>query len=131
MKKIIGIFSICLLMLSLFACSTKSDANGSMAPSSSTGFYDNEEYLELNEKGFIKTEENNKVNVSLDSSTAAYSNIRKNIVNNYNIHKDSVNIEQMLNYFNYSYSNNSDEQLQSFLEIGTCPWNESNQLLFS
>ena len=37
--------------------------------------------------------------------------------------------EQILNYFNYSYVNESNEQLQSFLEIGTCPWNENNKLL--
>ena len=133
MKKIIGIFSICLSMLLLFACSTKNDANGSlngsMAPSVSKDFYDNEEYLELNEKGFIKTEENNKVNVSLDSSNAAYSNIRRMINNGVKIQKDSVNIEQMLNYFNYSYTNTSNEQLDSFLEIAECPWNSQNMLL--
>lgn len=133
MKKIIGIFSICLSILLLFACSTKNDANsslnGSMAPSVSKDFYDNEEYLELNEKGFIKTEENNKVNVSLDSSNAAYSNIRRMINNGVKIQKDSVNIEQMLNYFNYSYTNTSNEQLDSFLEIAECPWKSQNMLL--
>ena len=35
----------------------------------------------------------------------------------------------MINYFNYSYKNDSNEQLQSFLELGDCPWNENNKLL--
>ena len=88
-----------------------------------------EEYLELIEKGYISTDVNNKVNVSLDSSTAAYSNIRRRIQHHSYIEHDMVNIEQMLSYFNYSYVNDSNEQLKSFLEIGNCPWNEEAKLL--
>ena len=123
---------IMVLSLCLVGCGAQGPqgTKGDWIPMGPQGEYDmnSESFLELQETGYINTEKNNKLNVSLDSSTAAYSNIRKNIVNNYNIHKDSVNIEQMLNYFNYSYSNNSDEQLQSFLEIADCPWND-NKLL--
>ena len=88
-----------------------------------------DEYLELQESDYINTQDNNKVNVSLDSSTAAYANIRKLINNMYNVPKDAVNIEQMLNYFNYSYVNDTENQLTSFLEMAKCPWNEDNYLL--
>ena len=93
------------------------------------GSNNNESYLELNENEFIETSVNNKVNVSLDSSTAAYSNIRKLINNNRNINKDAVNIEQMLNYFNYSYVNDTENQLASYMELSSCPWNNENYLL--
>lgn len=88
-----------------------------------------ESYLDLEEKGYIDASVNNKVNVSLDSSNAAYSNLRRMIKSGYNIDPNAVNIEQMLNYFNYSYINNSENVLNSFLELGDCPWNEKSKLL--
>lgn len=135
MKKLGFIFSI-LALLTFVSCSAKNDGvNGFYAPSGSItmdesfGNMDNNEYLALLEKGFIETSVNNKVNVSLDSSSAAYSNIRKQINNMHSIPSDAVNIEQMLNYFNYSYVNDSNEQLKSFMEIAACPWNSDNYLL--
>ena len=126
-KKILGIISLCLLCLGVASCSKGYGPSGMY--DSADKFYPSEDYLELDEKGFTLTEDNPRVNVSLDSSNAAYSNIRRMINNEYVIYKDSVNIEQMLNYFNYSYENTSNEQLDSFLEIAKCPWNEGNMLL--
>ena len=65
----------------------------------------------------------------MDSSSAGYSNLRRIIKQGATIYKDAVNIEQMLNYFNYSYSNETEDQLTSFLEMANCPWNEQNKLL--
>lgn len=117
------IILLCLVTFILVGCSAP--YNKGYYNSGSGG----ETYLELNESGYINTKDNNKVNVSLDSSNAAYSNLRRLINNGITINPNAVNIEQMLNYFNYSYVNDSKEQLQSFLEIGTCPWNENNKLL--
>ena len=80
-------------------------------------------------KGYIDTATNNKVNVSLDSSNAAYSNIRRLINNGRPVVKDAVNIERMLNYFNYSYVNDTDKALKIFTEVADCPWNDSNKLV--
>lgn len=131
-KKFLSLFGVICLLLCMASCSAsggamKGDAemSNTMAPSDMS----HEEYLELQETGFISTEVNNKLNVSMDSSNAAYSNIRKRIELGYLPHKDSVNIEQMLNYFNYSYKNESDEQLQSFLELSDCPWDSETKLL--
>lgn len=126
-KKFLAVLSIvCILFVVSCSAANKGDFMGG-------GYYESapgaEDYLELQEQGFINTADNNKLNVSMDSSNAAYSNIRKRINNGYLPTSDSVNIEQMLNYFNYSYVNNSDEQLQSFLELGDCPWNEESKLL--
>lgn len=129
-KKNLFVLLFSLMCLVLTGCSV----SGSQYDyNSNKGFIyeeaNNEEYLELEESGFINTDVSNKVNVSLDSSNAAYSNLRRLINNGSSISKDAVNIEQMLNYFNYSYTNTSNEQLQSFLEIGSCPWNENSKLL--
>lgn len=132
-KRIVSILICIFALVLLVSCSAQGGmANGfpEGAPQAPGGMYDeSEDYLELHEQGFIDTSVNNKLNVSLDSSNAAYSNIRKRLKSGYLPYTDSVNIEQMLNYFNYSYVNNSSEQLQSFLEIGNCPWNESSKLL--
>ena len=126
-KKFLAVLSIvCILFVVSCSAANKGDFMGGGYYESAPG---SEDYLELEEQGFINTADNNKLNVSMDSSNAAYSNIRKRINNGYLPTSDSVNIEQMLNYFNYSYVNNSDEQLQSFLELGDCPWNEESKLL--
>ena len=100
-KRNLFLLLIMVLSLCLVGCGAQGPqgTKGDWIPTGPQGEYDmnSESFLELQETGYINTEKNNKLNVSLDSSTAAYSNIRKNIVNNYNIHKDSVNIEQMLN----------------------------------
>lgn len=130
LKRLSLSFVVVMLSIILFGCGAGgSFANGPQGEINDAGFYENsEEFLELNETGYVSTETNNKVNVSLDSSTAAYSNIRKNIVKGNSIDTNSVNIEQMLNYFSYSYVNNSEMQLQSFLEMADCPWS-NNKLL--
>lgn len=122
-KNLLLLVVICLLVLT-------SCGMAGMGPIDSNYDLENSEsYLELEEKGFTDTMVNNKVNVSLDSSTAAYSNLRRAIKNGNIIYPDMVNIEQMLNYFNYSYVNESSDVLTSFLELGNCPWNENNKLL--
>ena len=124
---------ICLLLVSLILLvGCGASAPGSGANGGAGDYYESmggNSYLELKEKGFSNTADNNKVNLSLDTSTASYSNIRKLINSNIPISKDAVNIEQMLNYFSYSYVNETEEQLTSFLEISKCPWNEENHLL--
>lgn len=128
-KKMTKILSVLCFILCLASCAAKNGGMGGMAGMGGYSPEMSEEYLELNEKGFINTAENNKLNVSMDSSNAAYSNIRKRINMGYKPDVNSVNIEQMLNYFNYSYENNSNEQLQSFMELSDCPWNSENKLL--
>lgn len=124
----------CFVFILIFVITFISCSSGKGNMNMSDGYYEDftnseEEYLDLVETGFVDTSVNNKVNVSLDSSTAAYSNIRKLINMNSRIDKNAVNIEQMLNYFNYSYENKSEEQLTSFMELSSCPWNSENHLL--
>ena len=88
----------------------------------------NEEYQEILEGGFISPETLALSSFSLDSSSYSYSNLRRLIKYNNFISKDAVNIEQMLNYFNYEYKNDTDDALSSTIEIAQCPWNSENHL---
>ena len=129
-KKIIGLFSLVLVLL-ICSCS---DMNGMYK---NNVFYDevcadgdmaNEEYNEINEKGYSDPKTNPLSSFSLDSSSYAYSNLRRLILNNSYISKDAVVIEQMLNYFNYSYKNNTDNALSTTIELAPNPFNSANHL---
>ena len=87
-----------------------------------------EAYIEIDERGYQDPKNNPLSSFSLDSSSYAYSNIRRLINNNSYISKDAVVIEEMLNYFNYSYENNTENALATTLELARCPYNEKNHL---
>lgn len=142
MKKIF-LLVVCLFIITLSSCSAgnKVDADINYAPEYDSGIAEEggvpmepgavggEEYTEILEGGFISPNNNPLSNFSLDSSSYAYSNLRRLIKDNYFISKDAVNIEHMLNYFNYSYKNDTDNALSSSIEIAECPWNSDNHLV--
>ena len=124
-KKILGLLSFASILL-MCACSSAMD--GSYYNS---GVYMDdyqEEYNEIIERGFMDPSTNPLSSFSLDSSSYAYSNLRRLIMNNSYISKDAVVIEQMLNYFNYSYTNNTDNVLSTTLELAPSPYNSGNHL---
>ncbi len=129
-KRIMGICTILLSLLVLASCGANQKATKPMDFSRQMNYkLSSESYLKLNEDDFITADELNKINISMDSSTAAYANIRRMINSKITIPSDSVVIEQMLSYFNYSYENDTDEALKVFTEINDCPWNHENKLL--
>ena len=126
MRKLKSILVI-LLSCTLTSCA----AGGAMNYAPMNGMYmeaNTEEYTEIVERGYIDPLDNPLSNFSLDSSSYAYTNLRRMINNNQYIEKDAVVIEQMLNYFNYSYTNDTNEALSSTLELAECPWNEEHNL---
>ena len=89
---------------------------------------DTNSYTEIKENDFIDTLVENKSSFSLCSSTGAYTNIKNLIERDYLPNKDSVILEQMLNYFSYSYSLNGNQALGIFNEVSDCPWNSGHKL---
>ena len=91
---------------------------------------DGEYYTSPQENPYVEVnEENNKSNVSLTSTSFAYTVIREQINNNrtYNI-QNSVKLEEMLNYFSYGYVNDTENALTTHLELAECPWNNEHYL---
>ena len=118
LKKILGLFSLVLVLI-MCSCSDAGYYGGyynEMYAPNDDGLAE-EEYNEINERGFYDPKVNPLSSFSLDSSSYAYSNLRRLILNNSYISKDAVVIEQMLNYFNYSYTNDSDNALSTSLEL--------------
>ncbi len=67
---------------------------------------------------------------SSDVDTASYSNIRRFITNHELPPSDAVRIEEMINYFTYSYPEPSgDDPVSISTELTECPWNKANRIM--
>ncbi len=90
-----------------------------------------ETYSNLLENEFIPTGKFPETGLAINIDKASYSNIRRFIRMNDAVPPDAVRIEEMLNYFNFSYrppGKDSVFTMDSYLS--GCPWNKESQLLF-
>jgi Ca-activated chloride channel family protein len=89
-----------------------------------------EAYANINENDFETTQLSPLSTFSIDVDKAAYSNIRRMINNGETIPSDAVKIEEMMNYFNYSYPQPKDEHPFSIhTEVVETPWYNKTQLV--
>ena len=94
-------------------------------------FLGDETYASLIENHFLSAREYPVTGLSLNIDKASYSNIRRFINTNTLVPPDAVRIEEMLNYFNETYSQPDSGKLFKIKSVLTaCPWNQENQLLF-
>ena len=90
-----------------------------------------ETYSALVENDFVKTEGNPVTGITPNVNGASYSNIRRFINMNSQVPEDAVRIEEMLNYFNFNYTEPGGDSIFTVRsQLSSCPWNEENQLLF-
>ncbi len=89
-----------------------------------------EEYQSIVENKFISPKEEAFSTFSIDVDHAAYSNIRRFVLQNQQPPRDAVRIEEMINYFNYDYPlPESQHPFTITTEIADCPWAPGHQLL--
>ncbi|MGL1890636.1 MAG: von Willebrand factor type A domain-containing protein [Spirochaetaceae bacterium] len=89
-----------------------------------------EEYTKIVENRFLSAIETPLSTFSIDVDTASYANVRRYINSNSLPPKDSVRIEEMINYFNYDYPVPTNEKPFSiYTEISSAPWNSENHLV--
>jgi len=94
-------------------------------------FAGDETYASIIENRFINANKYPSTGMSLNIDRASYSNIRRFINTNTFVPPDAVRIEEMLNYFNETYSEPEKGNLFKTKSVLTgCPWNQDNQLLF-
>jgi Ca-activated chloride channel family protein len=92
-------------------------------------FTGDETYVSLVENKFVHARSYPATNISLNIDKASYSNIRRFINLNSMVPPDAVRIEEMLNYFNLSYTQPQKDDLFSITtRLTSCPWNPVNQL---
>ena len=95
-------------------------------------FLGDETYASIIENQFINTSIYPSTGITLSVDRASYSNIRRFLNMNTYVPSDAVRIEEMLNYFNFNYTepaNKKTFEITSYLT--QCPWNSANQLLFA
>jgi Ca-activated chloride channel family protein len=79
---------------------------------------------------FLTVEGNPLSTFSIDVDTASYSNVRRFINQNTLPPKDAVRIEELINYFPYSYPQpKGDDPFSVNLEVARCPWDASHRLV--
>jgi Ca-activated chloride channel family protein len=92
--------------------------------------HNTEEYDFINENGFKDALTNPLSTFSVDVDRASYSNIRRFLTQNQKPYKDAVRIEELINYFDYSYPQPADGHPFSVtIEGNKCPWNSDRQLV--
>jgi Ca-activated chloride channel homolog len=90
----------------------------------------NESYSTLVENSFIKTSPPYPITFTSNTNQASYSNIRRFLNNNEKVPPDAVRIEEMLNYFNFNYTQPGNDSLfKQTSYYSKCPWNNAHKLL--
>lgn len=89
-----------------------------------------ENYAHITENAFKKVTNDPLSTFSIDVDAASYSNMRRFINNGGLPPKDAVRIEEMINYFDYSYAQpKGDDPVNIVTEIGAAPWNSQHRLV--
>jgi len=89
-----------------------------------------ESYDAIDENAFLLASDRPLSTFSVDVDRASYSNVRRFLNSGQAPPKDAVRIEEMVNYFPYSYPNPSRSEPVSIVTgLGKAPWNRSHQLL--
>ncbi|MBU0488746.1 MAG: von Willebrand factor type A domain-containing protein [Bacteroidetes bacterium] len=92
--------------------------------------FNTESYDKINENEFLAAKENPLSTFSVDVDRASYANMRRFIQMNQLPPKDAVRIEELVNYFDYTYPQPTDEHPFSItMEAGECPWNQKHDLV--
>lgn len=92
--------------------------------------YNTESYSTITENGFKQPLSDPLSTFSIDVDNASYANIRRFIQYGQQIPKDAVRIEEMVNYFDYTYAQpKNNEPFAVHYELSDCPWNPESQIL--
>ncbi|HEX9511975.1 MAG TPA: von Willebrand factor type A domain-containing protein [Puia sp.] len=90
-----------------------------------------ETYSSLVENEFIPAEKFPETGFAVTIDKASYSNVRRFLNMGSTIPPDAVRIEELLNYFNFGYTDPApDSCFFIHSDLSECPWNAANQLLF-
>lgn len=89
-----------------------------------------EEYEAFSENRFLTAAQTPLSTFSLDVDAASYGNIRRLINQGELPPKEAVRVEEMINYFSYSYPQPTDgHPVRIITEVAASPWNKQTQLI--
>ncbi len=91
-----------------------------------------ETYASIAENQFINTTAYPATGLTLNVDRASYSNARRFLTMNAMVPEDAVRIEEMINYFNFNYTEPPENKTFDIKTTLTdCPWNKHHQLLLA
>lgn len=133
MKTKLKISVCCLLIAFLGSCETQ-DNGIYMEYITGMQTLDNdiygEKYKDYEENPFIKTADQPISTFSVDADGGSYANMRRFLHLGQTPPKESVRIEEFINYFTFDYKEPvKDENVSLESEISNCPWNTEHHLL--
>lgn len=130
MKKTIKAIWIIPLVWVIVGCSTTGvDDVGGWESMPQSGVY-GEKYMEYEENPFQDVSEKPISTFSIDADGAAYANMRRYVNLGQRPPKESVRIEEFINYFTFDYAEPPQEESISLnSEVARCPWNDEHLLL--
>jgi Ca-activated chloride channel family protein len=88
-------------------------------------------YAHVKENAFFTVKNAPLSTFSLDVDNASYTNVRRFLNEGQLPPRDAVRVEEMLNYFRYSYAAPpaaSPDPVRVSTELAVCPWNPAHQL---
>jgi Ca-activated chloride channel homolog len=92
--------------------------------------FNTEDYDHIVENRFLAATQNPLSTFSIDVDEAAYSNVRRYINNGSIPPAGAVRIEEMINYFDYTYPQpQNDEPFTVNTEMSECPWSPQHRLV--
>ncbi|PKL75081.1 MAG: hypothetical protein CVV27_17220 [Candidatus Melainabacteria bacterium HGW-Melainabacteria-1] len=92
--------------------------------------HNTEDYSRIYENPFLEVSKNPLSTFSIDVDTASYSNMRRFIESRQLPPADAVRIEELVNYFPYSYPLPSGEHPFSVTaDLAECPWARNHKLV--
>jgi Ca-activated chloride channel family protein len=92
--------------------------------------FNTEAYSRIEDNPFKSVLDNPLATFSIDVDTASYANMRRFLNQNQLPPKDSVRIEELVNYFNYDYpSPNGPHPIGVYTEVAAAPWQPQHRLV--
>ena len=92
--------------------------------------WNTEEYTTFESNRFLSVLTSPLSTFAADVDTSSYALFRRKVLSGERVSPDSIRIEEMLNYFRYSYAQPKDgEPFGVTTEIAPCPWNGKTKLL--
>ena len=90
-----------------------------------------ENYNHFEDNGVQITKQNPVSTFSIDVDTGAYSNMRRMLNQGIMPAKDSIRVEELINYFSYQYAlpDNKEQPFSINTEMAPSPWNNQAKLL--
>src|SRR5262245_52705894 len=92
--------------------------------------FNTEAYDFISDNTFVRVTQDPLATFSIDVDTASYANMRRFLSMNQLPPKDSVRIEEMINYFSYDYPPpNGQHPIATYTEVAAAPWKPEHRLV--